>query len=166
MLIGNEWARRKGYLIFESTPLDQVSEPQSPIKLDEQVVGWAFGPFAVGAKQKYLINVAAQLSYVRTREHIVMARVEKTRFLLLASSANGDAGWWYTFFMPDRVKRVETGYIWCGIKVRPGLALSYQTREMPDQKVTIYLTFADVDRVQRVVADLRIDVPLQAIVNR
>jgi len=166
MLLGTEWARRKGYLIFEPAPLGKDTVVRSPIAVDERVVGWASGLFAVGEKQRYVVNEAAQFSYVRTREHVVMAHIEQTRFLLLASSVKGGIGWWYVFFMPDRVQRVETGYVWCGIKARPGLALSYRAKENPCQEATVYLAFADVDTIQRVIADLRMDVSPQAFVNR
>jgi hypothetical protein len=164
VLLGIEWARQKGYLFFESSPLGQDTEIQSPIQVDEQIAGWASGYFAVGGKRRYLVNETAGFSYVRSREHVVMAYVRQTRFLLLAKSAQGDVGMWYVFFAPSRVRRIERGYIQCGIRTRPGLALTYQPEEQPDQEATIYLTFADVDTVQRVIADLCIDIAPQVTI--
>jgi hypothetical protein len=159
ILLGTEWARRKEYLIFEPARLPGSHQARAPIEADEQVLGWASGPFAVGGKQKYLANEAVRLSYVRSREHILMACLQRTRFLLFARSLNSDVGWWYAFFEPQDVQRVEMGYIWCGLRARPGLVLSYRNPDEGRDEATVYLAFPDADTVQRVMADLRIDVP-------
>jgi hypothetical protein len=156
-LLGAEWARRSRYLLFEPAQLQGPTQVQPPIQADEQVLGWASGPFAVEGKQKYLANEAVRLSYVRSREHILMARFRRTRFLLLARSLKSDVGWWYAFFRPQDVQQVVMGFIWCGLRARPGLALSYHTQDEGRQEETVYLAFPDVETVQRVVADLRVD---------
>jgi hypothetical protein len=160
ILLGTEWARRKEYLIFEPARLPGSRQARAPIEADEHVLGRASGPFAVAGKQKYLADEAVRLSYVRSREHILMARLRRTRFLLFARSLRSDVGWWYAFFKPRDVQRVETGYIWCGLRARPGLALSYRTPDEARDEATVYLAFPDVDTVQRVMADLRVDVPV------
>jgi hypothetical protein len=159
MLLGVEWARQKRYLVFEPTALEQDAVVPVLIQPDEQIAGRVSGLFAVGGKQRYVVNGIAQLSYVRTREHIVMTYIKQTRFLLLARSVKQDVGWWYVFFHPSHVQRVETGYVWCGARARPGLALSYLPEGQPGQDATIYMAFADVGAVWRVIANLCIDVP-------
>ena len=95
-----------------------------------------------------------------------MVHVRQTRFFLLATSARSEVGWWYAFLEPGRIQAAETGTIWAGLRARPGLALSYWAKELPKQPSTIYLAFADRETVQRVLADLRIDVRQGAIIDR
>jgi hypothetical protein len=154
--------RRKGDLLFEPAPLAQNQDDKPPLRVDEQVVGWASGLFAVEGKKKYLINEAAWYSFVRTREHIVMAHIKRTRFLLLAISRRDEAGWWYVFFKPEHVRRVETGYVSRGIGTCPGLALTYWPEGERNRMETIYMAFCDVPTTLHILADLRVDVSVQS----
>lgn len=165
-LAGIELSRRRNYLVFEPAHLGEGENEAPPIQVDEQVAGWASGLFRVGKKLKYVVNEPAQYSYVRSREHMVMVHVRQTRFFLLAKSARSEAGWWYAFLEPERVQAAETGYVWAGLRARPGLALSYWAQGLPSQPSTICLAFADRETVQRVLADLRIDAPQGAIIDR
>ena len=81
LLAGIEWTRRRGYIIFEPAQLDLSAETLPSLRIDEQVPCRASGLFAVGDKQRYMVNEAAWISYVRTREHIVMVLLKQTRFL-------------------------------------------------------------------------------------
>jgi hypothetical protein len=163
LLAGIEWTRYKGYMIFESAPLDLSTVPrQPPVEIDEQVPCRASGPFAVGDKRRHIINERAWVSYVRTREHIVMVYLKRTRFLLLARSLATDVGYWYVFFAPEHVQCVETGHVLCGIRSRPGLAIRYLSQEECGQEKMVYLTFDDTDVLRRVLDDLRIDVAVEA----
>ena len=171
MLIGVEWARRKGYAVFESASWgpgtrNDVSSDRSnpPLKVDEQITGWACGSFGVGGNRKYLVNAQARFSFVRTREHVVVALVKQTRFLLLARSLRKETGWWYVFFRPEHVREVRQGYLSCAFKTRAGVAVSYQPKDQPGQTRTVYLAFADVNTALRVIADLRLDVSPHAFV--
>ena len=155
-------ARKRGHLLFEPAFLGPRDADRPPLRADERVAGWASGPFAVEGKRKYLINEAAHISFVPTREHIVMAQVRRTRFLLLCRSRPEEAGWWYAFLKPQHVQRVETGYILRGVRMRPGMALTYWPEEERNRTETIYLAFADVPTALHVLADLCVDVPAQS----
>jgi len=161
-LIGLWRARRTGYLCFEPTRLLPDPEAQPPLGVDETIAGWTCGRFSVEGKEKQLVNARFVYSYVHTREHIVMAEVTRTRFLLLARSSLRERGYWYVFFTPDRVREVVTGTLWCGGKGRPALAVRYLPEERPDREDTFYLSFQDAREAARVVADLQVDVPAQA----
>jgi hypothetical protein len=163
LLAGIEWTRYKGYMIFEPAQLDLSAVPrQPPVKVDEQVPCRASGPFAVGDKRRHIVNERAWISYVRTREHIAMVHLERTRFLLLARSLATDVGYWYVFFTPQHVQHVETGHVLCGIRSRPGLAIRYLSQEKRGQEKTVYLTFDDTDTLRWVLDDLRTDVAVEA----
>ncbi len=151
-------AKKRGYLIFEPSPLERVSVAQTPLKADEQIHGWASGRVAVAGNEKLVLGEKAQLLFVPTREHIVMVKLERTRFLLLARSSRGEEGWWYAFIKPKQVLKVETGRIAHGLKTRPALALTYRSGEKAGQKETLYFACAGVAGLWRIIDDLRIDV--------
>jgi len=164
LLLGIDWSRRQGYAIFEPAPLGANAEAGPPIQADEQVPCRAFGLFAVGGDRRTMVNEPARISYVSTREHIVMVYLRQTRFLLLTRSEGAEVGCWYAFFTPQDVQRVETGHIQCGIRTQPGLAVRYRSAEEGEdtetrnQVDTVYLAFDDTGTLQRVLDDLRLDV--------
>jgi hypothetical protein len=162
LLAGSEWAKRRHYLIFEPAPLGEADPPRQAIQVDEQIPARAAGSFAVGGRQRHVVNEVALYSFVRTREHIVMAYVRQTRFLLLTRSPKNEVGWWYVFLTPNRVQKVQPGYVSYGLKTRPGLAIRYEPEGNPGQVEDVYLAFDDVHTAQRVMADLRRDAPAQA----
>jgi hypothetical protein len=159
MLIGIQWAKRQGYILFEPGPVEQSPKAAQPIEVDEQVAGWASGLFSVGNRERRLLDSTASISYVSTREHIVMARVKRTRFLLLTQSMKAETGLWYAFFMPQALVRIRTGTIWSGFRARPGLEIQYKPEERPEQEETFYLGFDDVETLRRVQADIEVDAP-------
>jgi hypothetical protein len=150
LLLGIEWSRRKGYVFFEPISWDIGGEP-TPIGVDEQVPCRASGFFAVGGNERHLVNVPAYLSYVQTQEHIVMARLERTRFLLVARSPRAQVGFWYAFFQPHDVIAVETGRVYWGLQHQASLAIRYRcVDEQAPQQRTLYLTFSNTDAMPRV----------------
>ena len=159
VLVGIQWAKKSRYIIFEPAPMEQSAETPSPVGADEPVTGWASGLFCVGNKQKTVMDSVAEFSYVSTREHIVMAHVNRTRFLLLSQSMKAETGLWYVFFVPKAIQKVQTGTLWCGSKARPGMAIQYRPEERPEQEETLYLGFADVETLRRVHADIEVDAP-------
>ncbi len=173
-LVGTAWARRRRYLVFEPAQMGEGDPALSPSpaatrpawrpawRPDDQVKCWACGSFAVEGKQRPIVNEVAQVSFVRTREYIVMAHVGRTRFLLLTASSRGEVGWWYVFFTPDLVREVQPGYLSCGLKTRPGLKLGYESKDEPGRVEVVYLAFEDARAVQRMVDNLRRDVAASA----
>jgi hypothetical protein len=167
LLAGTQWAKSKHYTIF--TPdgtVSMASQTPTPIQVDEQIRCRAFGQFAVEAKERFVVNEDAQISFVRTREHIVMAYVRRTRFLLLATSLKKDVGWWYVFVMPDRLQEVRLGTLYCGFTSQTALALFYRPEKEPDRVHELYLAFKDAETRQRVLDDLRRDAPATAPVQQ
>jgi hypothetical protein len=169
LLAGAEWARRRQYVVFAAdeqgaNPADRAAAgggpSLAPLCVDEQLRCRAFGRFAVEDKQRHVIHADAQLSFVRTREHIVMAYVRPTRFLLLAASLKKDVGWWYVFMTPKRLLEVQPGILRCGFQTHVALRICCRAEE--DRVQEVYLGFADVETRQRVIDDLRRDAPSEA----
>jgi len=150
---------------------DQASEPdpsmwaapadlpdsEVPIKADEPLRCWASGRLSVEGKTRALAGERASISFVRTREHIVMAQVRRTRFLLLAPVSKADVGYWYAFFYTSQVQSVRQGTLYCGFSVRPGIELRYAGEEA-GQSMQLVLAFEDFYARQRLLDDLRQDV--------
>ena len=88
LLAGTQWAKSKHYTVLgpDRPVAVDASQRPTPIRVDEQIRCRAVGRFAVQDKERHVVNEDAQISFVRTREHIVMAYVRRTRFLLLATS--------------------------------------------------------------------------------
>jgi hypothetical protein len=126
------------------------------LEVDQRLRCWVSGFLGVEGKGRALAGERAAISYVRTREHIVMAQVRRTRFLLLAPVPKADVGYWYAFFHPRTLQSVRPGTLYCGFSVRPGLALDYRDEE--NRRVQLYLGFEGPDARQRVLDNLRRDV--------
>jgi len=164
LLLETTWAKRKGFLVFRPASVGHGDPGHPPLLVDEAIPCRACGTFAVGGRHRYLVNEEAMLSYVRTREHILMAVVKRTRFLLLARSQRKEAGCWYVFFAPDRVRQVIEGCMACGGRMCPGLAIIYQPDDQADREETAYVAFDNPDSLTRVIADLRVDAPPSAFI--
>jgi hypothetical protein len=129
--------------------------------VDEPLRCWASGLLGVEGKTRALAGERASISFVRTREHVVMAQVRRTRFLLLAPVSKADVGYWYAFFYPRQVQVVREGLLYCGFTVRPALELRYAGEEA-GQSVQLYLAFEDASARQRLLDDLGRDVGKEA----
>jgi hypothetical protein len=158
LLAGTGWARRRQYVIFYEEPATPGADRHlEPVQVDEQIRCRAFGLFAVGGKERYMVDQDALVSFVRTREHIVMAYVRRTRFLLLAASPKGDVGWWYVFVTPDRLHQVRLGTLCYGLRTEAALSVRYRPEQEPEAVQEFYLAFEDLEARQRVLDDLRRD---------
>jgi hypothetical protein len=162
LLAGIEWSRGKGYLIYKAGALPRDPGTLPAIVVDEHVECLASGRFAVSSSQRAMVNERAWISFVRTREHVVMVHLARTRFLLLARSLEREQGWWYVFFTPQQVQRIETGRLIHGLRPRPALAVHYARADDARRTDTLYLAFPSPDNLQRVLDDLRTDVAVEA----
>jgi hypothetical protein len=145
-------AKRMGFIIFRRR--ESPSSPNPPeLASDEKVAVRATGLFEVRGERRYLVEVIADFATMETREHIVMARMLDLRFL--AGAPKDDAGWWYIFFKPHTIRRIEVGQVHFGLRARPAIKLRYQTKEGKVEPV--HLSFDDPLQMQRVLEDLRRD---------
>jgi len=159
--IGSEVAKRHRYLRFTPTRIALDAVSQSPIVVDELVPVWASGEFAVGDGRRLMLNEPAFYTFVRTREHILMVHLKRTRFLLLARSRQIEVGWWYVFFKPERLLSVQPGRIANGLRAYLGLALTWYP-EGCSSATTVYVGCDQAHTLKRILDDLRRDAPAQA----
>jgi hypothetical protein len=147
-------AKRQGFVIFRLGG-GELSSSLDCLELvpDEKVAVRASGLFEVRDKQCYFVEVAADFATMETREHIVMARMLNVRFLV--GTPKDDAGWWYIFFKPHTVRRIEIGQVHFGLRARPAVKLEYETGKGKVEPV--YLSFDEALQMQRVLEDLRRD---------
>lgn len=147
---------RQGYIFFCAKGLAPFRV--EPLQVDEKIPGRATGYFEVGGKRRYFVEARAYFSTVETREHILMARIPHSRFLLIATSPRDEAGWWYVFFQPSMLRAVQTGEIHFGLRPRPALRVTYQPDDSSAE--TVYLSFSEVISLHRTLNDLRLGADL------
>jgi hypothetical protein len=160
LLVGVEWARRRGYQVFVAEDVALPAGAQPSIEVDTVVRCRVSGLFAVGKHKRTMLDEEAVFTYVRSREHILMARLRQTRFWLLSRSQAAESGWWYIFFRPEQVTLVQVGHVLWGFRSHPALAIRYRCEQRKNQEETVYLTAQDPETLGRIWEDLRRDVPM------
>ncbi len=155
------WAGRRRYIHFEpdhdSKLLLGDAAPGTPLRPEEWVPTQASGWLTVEGKRQYYIDLEADFETVATREHIVLARVHPSRFLLVGTWPRHELGWWYAFFQPATIQGLEVGQLTIGREQRPAIRVVYA----PDEKAkeTILLSFDSPSALRRVWEDLTKDAP-------
>lgn len=159
------WASRRGYVRFVAMPEARILLhdvlPGPPLRAEELVPLRASGWFTVEGKDQYYVDLEADFETVGTREHIVLARVYPSRFLLLGSWPEYELGWWYIFFQPAMIRKVAVGHLHFGPRSRLALQVVYTPDEQTQQ--TIYFTFDGAAALRRVWDDIQRDAPPQAL---
>jgi hypothetical protein len=158
-----EWPRYRGYAVFVPDALQALSSSPPPLEADTPLACRASGTFAVSGNDRHMLNEPARLFYVHTREHVVQVALQPTRFLLLAPSLPDEVGCWYVFFQPSSIEQVEEGRVQRGLRWDPALAITYRPEEEGGERETVYLAFAALPALHRVLAELRIDLPQEAL---
>ena len=149
------WAKRQGFIVFRRGEGALSSSPDCPeLAPDEKVAVRATGLFKVRDKQCYFVEITADFATMETREHIVMARMLDSRFLV--GAPKDDVGWWYIFFKPHTIREVEVGQVHFGLRARPAIKLGYEADEGKVEPV--YLSSNDP---LLILQDLRFDANLE-----
>jgi hypothetical protein len=157
------WAERQGYVRFRATE-NAGSQPEAvPLLPEELVPVRASGWFSVEGKRQYYVDLEADFETVYTREHIVLARVHPSRFLLLGTWPEQELGWWYLFVQPAAIRQVRWGLLYYGATPQRALQVVYALNEETQQSAFLA---SDGDAVlHRVWADLLLDAPAAARVG-
>ena len=156
------WARRRRYVYFvagEALPDDLV--PAAGLGMADLIPIRASGWFTVGGKRQYYVDLDADYQTVPSREHIVLARVYPSRFMLLGRWPEREIGWWYGFFEPAAIRQARVGRLHFGARPRLAVQLTYGL-EVKTQE-TILVTFDNLATFKQVWADLVVDAPPGAI---
>lgn len=152
-------ARRRGYVVFR---LDFGADPRALLPLvppDSELPVRATGHFAIRDQVRYLVEQEAILTTPRSREHIVMARLRRTRLLLIGQSRADSWGWWYQFIKPEDIERVERGAVAHGWHLRPALRVIYENTDCDgnvDAGVTL-LSFESEEALATAWGDLTLE---------
>ena len=156
LILGALWqAGRQHYVRFVSDPPpgpEQAPLPLSSLPTMSEAPLRASGFFEVSGMRRYLVEAVATYTTFETREHCVMTRMPFSRFLLLGRSEREEAGWWYTFFQPAKLRAVTGGQLYFGL--RPRTALQLQIASTHDKVETLYLSFEDGAARSLILADL------------
>jgi len=148
------WAGRNQYVTFSAEDLPASPGPVAPLKPSDRIELRATGRFEVEGKEHHFSELTACFRTFATREHVVMAIIPPSRFLLLGTRQEREVGMWYIFFRPEQVLNLTPGTLRFGRRPRPALRAVYQAEEGQE---TIYLSFNDHAERQRVWADLQQD---------
>jgi hypothetical protein len=155
------WAARRRYVLFKGTLQFETTccglDSDPPLRAEELVPVRASGRFTVEGKDRYYMDLEADFETVGSREHIVLARVVPSRFLLFGNLPSDEWGWWYIFFQPRMIRRLVVGTLYFGTRSRQAVCVTYS----PDGETleTVLLSFDDADAMCRVWHDLLGDAP-------
>jgi hypothetical protein len=185
-LLALSWAARRQYVHFRATPevtaMLQNSPSLAPLRAEELVPLRVSGMFTVEGQDQYYVDLDAQLETVQSREHIVLACVLPSRFLLVGRWSGAELGWWYIFFQPAMIRRIDVGQLTFGPQARPAIRLIYATDDERQRHreagspgnghrasratlQTIYLACDEATALRRIWDDLRRDAPLEAVTS-
>lgn len=148
------WGKSTGGPIFRAgaLPLER-RDAHTPLRGLDHLDVRATGRLSVEGKERFFADLEAIYHTFETREHVVMAYVPQTRFLL-AHSRREQVGMWYAFFKPEQIMDVECGRAEFGARVQPALRVSYQGERHVRQ---VILAFQDEGDLQRALDDLFFD---------
>ncbi len=146
------WARRNHYVIFSAEDSPACPGPVAPLRPSDRIELRATGRFEVEGKEHHFSELMACFRTFATREHVVMAIVPPSRFLLLGTRPESEVGMWYIFFRPEQVLDLTLGTLRFGRRPRPALRAVCQAEKGQE---TVYLSFDDHAERQRVWADLQ-----------
>jgi hypothetical protein len=154
------WADRRGFVHFRAAVharrLILKAPVTAPLRSEERISVQASGWFTVEGKDQYCVCLHAEFESVSSREHIVLARVQPSRHLLLGTWPEHELGWWYIFFQPAMIRQIRAGYLYFG--PRPRLALRIVYTPGPDARETIHLA-SGAATLRRIWVDLNRDAP-------
>ena len=152
------WARRRRYVYFApGEVLLDDPPPGAGLDMAGLIPIRASGWFTVEGKRQYYVDLDADYQTVPSREHIVLARVYPSRFLLLGRWLEREIGWWYIFFEPAMVRQIQVGRLHFGARPRLALQLTYSAGVKTQE--TIQVAFDNLATLKQVWADLIIDAP-------
>lgn len=155
------WARRVGYVHYTRVPDEEQrltgQKAPLPLRKEELVPARASGWFTVEGKDQYYVDVEADFETVGTGEHIVMGRIHPSRFLVLGNWPGYELGWWYIFFQPGMIRKVDMGQLVAGPRPQWALRVVYTPDE--DTEQTLYLASDDTTSLRRLWDNLLKDAP-------
>jgi hypothetical protein len=155
------WARRTGYVRYTRLPDEErhlkEQDAPPPLHKEELVPARVSGWLTVEGQNQYFVDVESDFETVGTREHIVLARVHPSRFLLLGKWPWEELGWWYFFVQPSMIRKVDIGELVAGPQPQRVLRIVYAPDT--DTEGTVYLFTDDIESLRRIWDDLLKDAP-------
>ena len=145
------WARWQGYFRFRAEETSPPLDVPPPLP-DERVPLCASGRFEVMHKRRDFVGAQAAFSTMDSGEHVIMAHIPRSRFLLLGRWPLEEVGWWYIFLSPQALLSITPGYLLFGPRPRPALEVRYRSKGGEEQRV--HLAFTDQGQRARVWAGL------------
>ncbi len=162
VLLAIRLTRRRGYVRFDPTPdtdADITAIPPQALPFDEKLSIRLTGTLAVSGMARHMVNVPAQYQTFQTRERVLMAQIAPHRWLHLFPVSGTETGWWYAFFTPDRLQRMEAGRLHFGRHPHPAFRLTLAPKEPGGAPVVFYISTPSPRETEKLLADLKADRP-------
>jgi len=145
------WARWQGHMRMRPENGNLPLSVSAPLP-DEHVRLRASGRFEVMHSRRDFVNAEAVFTTMDSGEHVIMAHIRRSRFLLLGQWPVGELGWWYIFLPPESLASVTSGQLVFGLRHRPALEVCRRSCEEVERR--LYLSFDDLEQRARVWAGL------------
>ena len=123
---------RARYALFRPTSGKPGPPPDVP-QPDTEIAVWLTGRLAVHEQTRTLAHQPATLTTPRSREHILMTELKRSRLLLLASSRPEEWGWWYQFIKPEAIVDLEWGQLHHGWRPQPAIRITHRVERKEDK---------------------------------
>lgn len=141
------WSHWQGYFRFRAEEIPPPRDVSPPLP-DERVPLQASGSFEVMHKRRDFVGARAAFSTMDSGEHVIMAHIPRSRFLLLGRWPPEEVGWWYIFLSPQALSSITPGYLLFGPHPQPALEVRYQPERGGERRV--HLAFTDQEQRARV----------------
>ena len=152
------FGRLTRYAIFRPA----AGAPSSPLAApgpDTEIAVRLTGRLAVHDQIRILAHQPATLTTPRSREHILMTELRRSRLLLLATSRPEEWGWWYQFIKPEGILLLEWGLLHHGWRPQHAIRITHRV-EREDDKIELektILAFENQEDRLRAWSDLILD---------
>ena len=149
-------AQRRGYLLLLPDSDPHIPPSYPALEPDTELPIRASGHFSIRDQVCYLVEHQTILTTPRSREHILMAKLQSSRLLLIGHSRSSEWGWWYQFLKAEAIDQVVPGMVIHGCQPRLALQVRYQSldQEGRDETAETILTFDDQETRALAWADL------------
>lgn len=146
-------AGRKRYIHFIPDPaMPPSSLSLSILEPDTKLSVRASGDFAIRDQVRCLAEHRAILTTPRSREHVLMAYLQRSRLLLFGQSRPSEWGWWYQFIPAAAITQVEFGTVIHGWEPRLALRLCYRIQDEQENEKIIETTLSFDDKEMLILA--------------
>lgn len=159
------YLRRRDFVGFEAAA-NWLPETSGRLAPTEKIAVFVTGQLSVDAKVQRFTMLPGFYRTFANGEHALMCLARSRAWLGLAIVPVDARGMWYAFVMPASIENLQPGMLRHRRQPLPAIALTYRPVTSAKGKAelqTLYLVCADAGDTNRIVSDLRCQLPDQAV---